>query len=80
MVAIKFLVLRRRPVIGRSSLADEEKSKKESNCPCHDDGHDAIYDAFEGRPFAFGKNAVVKEHEAELDETESGNLHQFDGP
>ena len=37
-----------------------------------------MYDAFEGFAFALGEDALVEEHEAELDQTQTRYLHQLD--
>ena len=37
-----------------------------------------MYYAFEGFAFALGEDALVEEHEAELDQAQTRYLHQLD--
>ena len=78
VVAVFFFVGKRCPVKRRMPLAEEEVAKEECDNPTNDKADHSVNDAFEGFAFALGEDALVEEHEAELDQTQTRYLHQFD--
>ena len=68
VVAIFFLVLKGRPVMRRVRLAKEKVAKEKCDNPTNYEDDYSVYDAFEGFAFALGEDALVEEHEAELDQ------------
>lgn len=80
VVAIFLFFEKRRPVIGRVRLANEKVAKEEADNPNNNEADHSVYDAFEGVAFALGEDAFVEEHEAELDQAQTRNLHQLDRP
>ena len=64
----------------RVRLANEEIAEEECDDPTDYQDDCSVYDPFEGFAFAFGEDALVEEHEAELDQAQTRYLHQLDGP
>lgn len=62
----------------RVRLANEKVAEEECHNPSSDKDDHSMYDAFEGFTFALGEDALVEEHEAELDQAQTRYLHQLD--
>ena len=62
----------------RVRLAKEKVAKEECNNPTNYKADYSVYDAFEGFAVALGEDALVEEHEAELDQAQTRYLHQLD--
>ena len=61
-------------------LADEDIPEEEANDPYHDEPHRAIYYTLECEAFAFCENSLIEEHEADFNQAQGGDLHQFNRP
>ena len=59
-------------------LAQEKVAEEESDNPANYEDDYSVYDAFEDFAFALGEDALVEEHETELDQAQTWDLHQLD--
>ena len=78
VVAVFLFVRKRRPVMRRVRLAKEKEAEEECDHPTNNKAGYSAYDAFEDFAFALGEDALVEEHEAELDQAQTRYLHQLD--
>lgn len=78
VVAKLLFVRKERPVVRRMSLANEKVAEEECDGPTDYDDDCSVDDASESFAFALGEDALVEEHEAELDQAQTGCLDQLD--
>ena len=78
VIAILLFVRKGRPVVRGMRLANEKVAEEECDNPTNYKDDYSVYYAFEGFAFALGEDALVEEHEAELDQAQTRYLHQLD--
>ena len=62
----------------RVRLAKEKEAQEECDNPTDNKAGYSAYDAFEDFAFGLGEDALVEEHEAELNQAQTRYLHQLD--
>ena len=78
--AVRLLRCRAGPVRGEAGPAEKEQCEEIANHPRYNDGNYEPVRPFEGLRDALGKDASVKEEEAQFDAAERGDLDELAGP
>ena len=78
--AVRLLRRRTGPVRVKASPAEKEQREEIAKHPRYDDGDHGPIRPFEGLRDALGKDASVKEEEAQFDAAERGDLDELAGP
>lgn len=59
-------------------FANKKITKKKCDDSINNQINHFVYNVFEGFVFVFGEDALVEEHEAQLDQAQTRYLHQLD--
>ena len=80
IVAITFFIGKGSPVMGGVRFANKDIAEEEANDPHDNEAHDPIDDNTEGNTSTLCKDPLIKKHEAQLDQPQCWDLHQFNRP